>query len=296
MSKHFDALTRSLLEKYPADWLNQLGLIHGEPVRVMNPDLSTVSAEADKVIRVDDPEPWLVHIELQTGYDSTLPRRLLRYNAMLNVKHDLPVHTVAILLHPGADGRELTGVLRQQSPDGRCWVEFWYHLVRAWLWDTEALLAGGVGLLPLAPLCARAPEDVPIIVERMKERVDPAAVTAEISELWTSAAIMAGLRFPWELIKHCFGGITAMRESSTIQAFIEEGRQKGLQEGLQEGRSEGQAEEARKVILLQGPMRFGAASQEVKTRLEEIHDLEYLEAMIKHIMTASSWDELLDRD
>jgi len=36
MSKLFDALTRSLLEKYPADWLNQLGLIHGEPVRVMN--------------------------------------------------------------------------------------------------------------------------------------------------------------------------------------------------------------------------------------------------------------------
>src|SRR5271157_2979055 len=45
MSKLFDALTRSLLEKYPADWLNQLGLIHGEPVRVMNSDLSSVTAE-----------------------------------------------------------------------------------------------------------------------------------------------------------------------------------------------------------------------------------------------------------
>src|SRR5208283_473059 len=104
MSKLFDALTRSLLEKYPADWLNQLGLIHGEPVRVMNSDLSSVSAEADKVIRVEGPQPWLVHIELQAGYDRTLPRRLLRYNALLNVKHDLPVHTVAILLHPGAAG------------------------------------------------------------------------------------------------------------------------------------------------------------------------------------------------
>ncbi len=42
MSKLFDALTRSLLEKYPADWLNQLGLIHGEPVRVMNSDPSAI--------------------------------------------------------------------------------------------------------------------------------------------------------------------------------------------------------------------------------------------------------------
>ena len=34
---------------------------------------------------------------------------------MLNVKHDLPVHTVAIS-HPGADGPELTGVLGNNRP------------------------------------------------------------------------------------------------------------------------------------------------------------------------------------
>ena len=288
MSKLFDALTRSLLEKYPADWLNQLGLIHGEPVRVINSDLSSVTAEADKVIRVEGLQPWLVHIELQAGYDRTLPRRLLRYNALLNVKHDLPVHTVAILLHPGADGPELTGVLRQRSPDGRCRLEFCYHLDRAWQWDTEAILAGGMGSLPLAPLSARELDQIPIIVERLKERVDPAAVTAEISELWTSAAVMARVGFPWELIKHCFGGITAMRESSTIQAFIEEGRRKGLQEGLEEGR----AGEARRIILFLGPMRFGAADDDVKTRLDEIQNLERLEDMIKRILIASNWDEL----
>ena len=288
MSKLFDALTRSLLEKYPADWLNQLGLIHGEPVRVMNSDLSSVTAEADKVIRVEGPQPWLVHIELQAGYDRTLPRRLLRYNTLLNVKHDLPVHTVAILLHPGADGPELTGVLRQQSPDGRCRLEFCYHLVRAWQWDTEAILAGGVGLLPLAPLSARELDQIPIIVERLKKRVDPAAVTAEISELWTSAAVMAGLRFPWELIKHCFGGITAMRESSTIQAFIEEGRRKGLEEG--------EAREARRIILRQGRIRFGEAGDAVRSRLEAISDLEQLELLGDRLLIVSSWDQLLGQE
>jgi len=289
MSKLFDALTRSLLEKYPADWLDYLGLIHGEAVRVMNSDLSSVTAEADKVICVDAPQPWLVHIELQAGYDRTLPRRLLRYNALLNVKHDLPVHTVAILLHPGADGPELTGVLRQQSPDGRCRLEFCYHLVRAWEWETEAILAGGVGTLPLAPLSARELDQIPIIVERLKERVDPAAVTAEISELWTSAAIMAGLRFPWELIKHCFRGITAMRESSTIQAFIEEGRRKGLEEGLEKG----EAREARRIILRLGRKRLGAVDETVQAKLDKIVDLERLEELTERIDQVSSWDELL---
>ena len=40
-------------------------------------------------------------------------------------------------------------------------------------------------------------------------------------------------------------------------------------------------------------MRFGAADEEVKTRLDEIHDLEHLEDMIKRILMASSWEELL---
>ncbi len=75
-----------------------------------------------------------------------------------------------------------------------------------------------------------------------------------------------------------------MRESSTIQAFIEEGRRKGLEEG--------KAGEARRIILFLGPMRFGAADDEVKTRLDEIQGLEQLEDMIKRILIASSWDEL----
>ena len=71
-----------------------------------------------------------------------------------------------------------------------------------------------------------------------------------------------------------------MEESSTIQAFLEEGRVKGL------------AEEAKRIILFLGPMRFGAADEEVKAKLDEIHDLEHLEDMIKRILIASSWDEL----
>ncbi|MGB0068681.1 MAG: hypothetical protein WBQ11_11585, partial [Isosphaeraceae bacterium] len=77
---------------------------------------------------------------------------------------------------------------------------------------------------------------------------------------------------------------TAMRESSTIQAFIEEGRRKGLEEG--------KAGEARRIILFLGPMRFGAADEQVKAKLDDIHDLEHLEDMIKRILIASNWDEL----
>src|SRR5437660_5237830 len=167
MAKMFDAVTRALLESHPTDWLNLLGLIHGEPAHVVNSDLSTVTAEADKVIRVEGPVPWLVHIELQTHFDKKLPRRLLRYNALLNLRHNLPVHTVAVLLQVEADGEELDGVLRQRSPDGRCSLEFRYHVVRVWELPTEALLSGGRGVLPLALITSTTEEDVPNIIYEM---------------------------------------------------------------------------------------------------------------------------------
>jgi len=67
-------------------------------------------------------------------------------------------------------------------------------------------------------LSARELDQIPIIVERLKERVDPVAVTAEISELWTSAAVMAGPRFPWELIKQAI--LMAKRKVSSPDALV----------------------------------------------------------------------------
>jgi predicted transposase YdaD len=80
-----------------------------------------------------------------------------------------------------------------------------------------------------------------------------------------------------------------MCESSTIQAFIEEGRRKGREEGREEGR----AGEARKIILRLGRKRLGAVDETVEAKLNEIVDLERLEALTERIDQVSSWDELL---
>ncbi len=79
-----------------------------------------------------------------------------------------------------------------------------------------------------------------------------------------------------------------MRESSTIQAFIEEGRRKGLQEG--------EAREARRIILRQGRIRFGEAGDAVRSRLEAISDLEQLELLGDRLLIVSSWDQLLGQE
>jgi len=76
-----------------------------------------------------------------------------------------------------------------------------------------------------------------------------------------------------------------MRESSTIQAFIEEGREEGRVKGLAEG--------TRRIILRLGRKRLGTADENVEARLNAIVDLERLEELTERIDQVSSWDELL---
>jgi predicted transposase YdaD len=71
MSKPFDATMRKLLELEPAAWLRFLHVPVANPdrVKVIDSNISTVTAEADKVLWVDEPEPWIEHVELQAGRD-----------------------------------------------------------------------------------------------------------------------------------------------------------------------------------------------------------------------------------
>ena len=77
MSKPYDATLKYLVESYPNDWLALAGFGPGERVDLIDANLSTITAEADKVLRVDGAEPWLAHVEFQTGHEAHFLRRLL---------------------------------------------------------------------------------------------------------------------------------------------------------------------------------------------------------------------------
>lgn len=80
MAKPFDATLKELVEAYPRDWIAQLGLSSAGPLEIIDADLSTVTAQADRLIRLQEPEPWLLHLELQARRDPHLARRVLKYN------------------------------------------------------------------------------------------------------------------------------------------------------------------------------------------------------------------------
>jgi hypothetical protein len=154
MSKPFDATMRKLIEMEPAAWLRFLHIPVADParVRVIDSNLSTVTAEADKVLWVGDPVPWIEHIELQAGRNPDLPELVHWYSTIIGHSFQVPVHSTVILLRPVVDGPELNGVFEQKDRHGDVYVWFRYNVVRIWQQPVEEILAAGLPVLPLAPV------------------------------------------------------------------------------------------------------------------------------------------------
>jgi hypothetical protein len=292
VSKPFDAATKHLFGADPGTWMAYANLVPDGPLRVLDTDLSTVSAAVDAVVRVDAPTPWLVDFEFQSSHDGALASRLLRYNVLLGDRHSLPVLTVVILLRPEADGADLKGVFHRRLPNGRLCHEFHYVVVRAWEKPLEDVLTGGVATLPLASLANVSREAMPEVIRRVDERLSREVSSAEAETLWTAFFVLMGLRYPPEYTKPFLDGVRAMldlRDSSVYQIILEEGREEGREEGIAEGEIKG----AIQVLLRLGRDRFGPPNTDVVAALEAIPDLVRVMELTDRLLKVSSWDELL---
>lgn len=153
MAKPYDSGVRVLIEQYLPDWLALAPRKPQGPVRVIDSDLSTITAEADKLLYVEDPRAWILHLEPQANWDGDLEKRVSWYNGIVSYKHDCLVHSVIVLLRREADSPRLTGEYTQRFGDEPPYRYFRYQVVRVWQMSADSLTAGGWGLFPLAPLC-----------------------------------------------------------------------------------------------------------------------------------------------
>lgn len=282
MAQPFDTSAKYLLARYPAQWVAALlGHRLDDPVAPIETTLAMVNRQADQVLRVDAAEPWLIHVELQATADPRLDQRMLEYNVLLASQHNLTVESVVVLLRPAADRQGLSGQVRWALPDGRGYLDFAYRVVRLWEQPVETLLGGGLGTLPLAPLGAVAPGDVPAVVRAVGERLNRDAGAAEGDVLWLCTYILTGLRYAPETMLPVFEGVRAMQESATYQAILHEGEARGLANG------------ARLILVRLGEARFGPPDAPTRAALDAITEVERIEALAEQLDRAASWGELL---
>jgi predicted transposase YdaD len=277
-SKPFDATLKDLLEMAAGAWPRLLGPWPFQRVELVDADVSTVTAAADKVLLVHGDHDWLLHLELQSSYEADLAERLHLYGVLLRHRHRLPVRSVVLLLRREANAAALTGELRLQFPDEAApYDSFRYRVVRLWELSAASLLAGDLGIMPLAPLTDEATPSLPAVIRRLDERAHAEAPAEVANKLLAAAYVLMGLRYTPELIQQVFQGITTMEESTTYQYII----------------SQGAIREVRRLLLRLGRRRFGPPDTQTVAAIEAIADLDSLERLTERLLDTSSWQELL---
>jgi predicted transposase YdaD len=189
-----------------------------------------------------------------------------------------------------ANSPHLTGTYERNVPGGFQTNCYNYRVVRLWQDDPELYLNSSITLVPLAPLADVSATDLAILVQRMKDRIGEQP-RPQAAKLLTAAYLLMGLRYEDELTNLLFEGIEVMKESTTYQGILKEGRQ----EGRQEGESLGRVHEAQRILRLLGTKRFGEPSAATAAALEGIEDVARLEVLGVRILEPdlSNWDDLL---
>jgi hypothetical protein len=273
-----DVSAKELVWEDPAACVQRFAGGPPVPVTIIDSDITTLTASADKVLRVDGPEPYLVDLEPHSYHHTGLARTLRYRQVALDYRHNLPVLTVLVLLCKEANSPSLTGTYARRLPDGWETNRYNYRVVRLWQEDPDPYLTGGVNLVPLAPLTNVAEETLPDLMRRMAERINPEP-RPRAEKLWIATLFLMGPRYEEAFAIHLVEGVYNMRESKIYQAIVGEGR----------------VGEAQRMLLMLGEARFGEPDEATRATVEAIHDVERLERMTKRVLDTSlhDWNGLL---
>jgi len=289
----FDITLKTLIDAHLAEWAAFLAARVGAPtgpVRVLNTDLSA-TLQADRLLRVDGPVPFVLHLEVESTSHLGLPERLLRYNVAAHAAEGLPVHSVLVVLRPKANATDHTGTLELTGADGRPYLTFRYTVVRVWQESLAGRLAAGPGLAPLAVLTNEAAADLDRAFEQFRDRLQEPDVPRTVAqEVFAAAFVLSGLRYDPEHIENLYGRLIMTLEDSTTYQWI---LKKGEAKGEAKGETRGRLEEARSMILRIGARKFGVVSSTVTAALDAIADREHLERIAERTVDATDWNDLL---
>lgn len=288
MAKSFDITLKHIVDRYPGDWARLAGFEVDDALQPLDAGLATIAPEADRVFRVAADVAWILHLEFQSSYDPDLPRRVHAYNTMVEWKYGLPVRSIVLLLRCEADGPAMGGVVEKQLPgDSAPYVLFRFGVLRVWEMAADELLGGGLGNVPLATLTNDAESKIGQVVLAVNNRLDVEQATSEVNSLRaaTYVLLIMGLRYSDHVILPLMQERSKMRESSTYQAILEEGRE--------EGREEVREEQTKTLIFRAGMKRLGRPDVETREQVESIEDLGRLERMFDKLDQAAAWRDVL---
>jgi predicted transposase YdaD len=277
-SKPFDATLKDLIETDAAAWVALAGQ-SCTAARLIDADVSTVTAAGDKVVLVESAGGnFLLDLEPEARPAGDVAGRMHLYGTLLHHRHGLRVRSAAILLRREAEARSLTGTYELNHPDeAEPYLVFRYRVIRVWQLPLEGLLTGGLATLPLAPITDEAAPQLEGVVRRVEERLRGETQSATAVRLLAATNILLGLRYSSDFVAELFRGISGMEESSVYQALIAKGKLLG----------------ERELLLEAGSEKFGPPNETTLAALNSITEQDRLKRLARRLLAASTWDEWL---
>ena len=233
MAAEFDNKLKDTIWQRLPDFGPFLHLTSPEPLQALRTNLP-ITLDADFVLGIGHPLRGAIDLSFQTNWDADTLRRIFMYNALLYWHLQVPVHSVVIQLRSRQNDLRLSEGIRYSLFPERGETTFRLEVINLWEQPLEPMLTGGLGLLPLAPLC-RMPEGLtreqalPEIVRRIDERLRAEAGPDLHDALWNSTYTLTGVYLDREKVRPIFDGLRNMKDSMTYQSTVEEGRVEGEQ-------------------------------------------------------------------
>jgi hypothetical protein len=280
MSKPFDIGLKELIDNDPRGWAQVFCPEHVLNASLIESETATVSASADKVLRVELASgPVLLNLEPQSGHDASFPQRLHLYSTLLSHRHGLGVHSVALLLRPEANATAITGIYeRPHAFRAGSYLRFEYDVVRLWEQPLDRFLQGPLALVPLAPLTDEALPQLTNVVQEAVQRVRTEADPDRRDTIEATLFLLLGLRFDKERISRLEQTIMIdIRESSTYELWMERREARAL----------------RQIILRMGRKKFGEPTPAQVQAVESMTDLERMHNLTDKLLDVTTWEELL---
>jgi hypothetical protein len=281
MSKPFDATLNTLIDRHLRNWVtflcDQTQLTYGEPTSI-DTDLS-ITSQADKLIRVEATEPYLLHLEVESSGALEMPSRLLHYNINAERVHKLQIWSIVLLLRPSGNPSDLTGFFERKFFKKDC-VTFHYSVISVWKLPFEMLLNAGPGLIPLAMITNEAVADKEACLNQVYERLrEESSSPTMVEDEMGSIFFLMGLRYDKDILRNLFKEFhMTLEESSTYQDVLEKGSNLGRAAS----------------ILRLGTKRLGTAPEAMAAKIRAVTDSALLDTMLERVLDAKTWTEIVE--
>lgn len=274
-----DSAFKVLVQQEPQAFVKRF--LPGAVFRGMLPtELSREPLRSDALLHVSYPAEngtdYVLHLEVQTKADATMPRRLCTYGLLAMEQQKLPVLSTVIYLERCATPQTPWQVY---GPTGLL-LEYHFHIVRLWEEDLDEWMAlDAPGLLVFAPLLHGASID----------RIDQ--VIAAIDTLPDPAQRANHLHYLMHFAKRSFGATAVndyLRRHPVLDQIIQEWPfyQEILAKGELNGEVKGRQNGMRTNIIALISQRFPSLLADAEKHVITITDLQQLSDMVVQVALA----------